>query len=160
MLGPRTRPLPRYRPAHRRTTSGSDHRRLRGAGRWPRKARPAASPHSDPRLARLHRQPRPQVAAASEYQPRPTWLPASQLLARSHLARHDLAPVVVVEEGGRTKESRPAQTLRPRAAFGWMLRRVLRALHRRGPGLGRSVVDRCRGPRLAGGRGAAGEAMT
>src|SRR5215211_4068999 len=116
-LGPRARPLPRLRRAGRRIPAGPHHRRLRTAHSTGRKRKPPEDPPQGPRITRFHRQPRPPQAAPSEHQPRRRGLQPTQLLARSRLARDELALVVVSGRLGTKEKSGPAQGPRPRATL-------------------------------------------
>src|SRR5215218_7211093 len=116
-LGPRARPLPRLRRAGRRIPPGPHHRRLRTAHSTGRKRKPPEDPPQGLRITRFHGQPRPPQAAPSEHQPRRRGLQPPQLLARSRLARDELALVVVSGRLGTKEKSGPAQGPRPRATL-------------------------------------------
>ena len=153
-LGPWAGPLPRLRSARRRITRGTHHRGIRTTHSRHRMREPTRDPPKGLRIARFHGQPRPAQTAPPSTSPDDTGF-----LPRSYW-RGPVWPVMnwllwwSLERLRRTQESGLAQGLRPRATLRRTLWGVLRALHRRGAGLGRSVVDCGRGPRLAGGRGA------
>src|SRR4029450_8520537 len=130
-------------------------RLLPAGGRRPEIPAPR-DPPGDPQIAYFYWQPGVTMASATEHEPGGSWVQPSQLLARATLAGDRLASVVGVSAGRRTPARRARARVIPRTDHRRRVGRVLRALRRRAARVHRAVLDRCRGPRLAGEWAAAG----